>query len=47
MRQWPELGVRTKVVKRATTYLLEILELLEVVAEWDALVREKLPATAP
>jgi integrase len=47
IRQWPELGVRTKFGKRATTYLLEILELLKVVAEWDALVREKLPATAP
>jgi integrase len=45
--QWPELGVRTKFCMRATTYLLEILELLEVVAEWDALVREKLPVTAP
>jgi len=45
--QWPELGVRNKFGKRATTYLLEILELLEVVAEWDALVREKLPATGP
>jgi len=46
IRQWPELGVRTKFGKRATTYLLEIPELLEVVSEWDALVRGKLPGTA-
>lgn len=46
IRQWPELGVRTKFGKRATTYLLEIPELLNVVAEWDALVQEKLPPTA-
>jgi len=46
IRQWPELGVRTKFGKRATTYLLEIPELLAVVAGWDALVREKLPAEA-
>jgi integrase len=43
IRQWPELGVRTKFGKRATTYLLEIPELLTVVTEWDTLVREKLP----
>ena len=46
IRQWPELGVRTKFSKRATTYLLEIPELLKVVTEWDILVREKLPETA-
>jgi integrase len=46
IRQWPELGVRTKFGKRATTYLLEIPELLDVVANWDMLVREKLPGTA-
>ncbi len=46
IRQWPELGVRTKFGKRATTYLLEIPELLEVVAEWDTLVQGKLPGTA-
>jgi integrase len=47
IRQWPELGVHTKFGKRATTYLLEIPELLAVVTEWDALVRAKLPPTAP
>jgi len=47
IRQWPELGVHTKFGKRATTYLLEIPELLAVVTEWDALVREKQPPTAP
>ncbi len=46
IRQWPELGVRTKFGKRATTYLLEIPELLAVVTEWDSLVREKMPAEA-
>jgi integrase len=47
IRQWPELGVHTKFGKRATTYLLEIPELLAVVTEWDALVREKQSPTAP
>jgi integrase len=46
IRQWPELGVHTKFGKTATTYLLEIPELLEVVAEWDTLVRERLPENA-
>ena len=46
IRQWPSLGVRTKGRKSATTYLLEIPELLTVVREWDTFVRAKLPPTA-
>jgi len=46
--QWPrELGVRTKNAKRATTFLLPIPELLEVVQQWDTLVRQSLPLTTP
>jgi integrase len=46
VRQWPSLGVKTKGSKMATTYLLEIPELLAVVNEWDVFVRERLPKTA-
>jgi integrase len=46
VRQWPSLGVYTKNGKAATTYLLPIQELLEVVRRWDAHVRETLPPTA-
>ncbi|MDD5367884.1 MAG: hypothetical protein PHQ40_02265 [Anaerolineaceae bacterium] len=46
VRQWPELGVKTKNGKRATTYLLPIPDLLTVVEEWDALVRSSLPPTS-
>jgi integrase len=46
IRQWPELGVRTKFGKRATTYPLEIAELLAVVEGWDTFVRERLPSNA-
>ena len=34
--QWPELGVRTKNDKAATTYLLEIPDLLALIADWHA-----------
>jgi site-specific recombinase XerD len=44
VRQWPQLGVRTKFSKHATTYLLDIPELLDVVREWDAEVRAVVPA---
>ena len=44
IKQWPELGVKTKNGKRATSYLLPIPELLEVVGEWDSLLRLKAPA---
>jgi integrase len=39
VKQWPKLGVRTKFKKRATTFLLNIPDLLEVVKEWDNEVR--------
>ncbi len=40
VKQWPKLGVRTKFKKHATTYLLPVEELLEVVRDWDTEVRE-------
>ncbi len=46
VKQWPALGVATKNDKSATTYLLDIPELLSVVQVWDALVRAQLPSTA-
>jgi len=39
IKQWPKLSVRTKNRKHATTYLLNISELLEVVEDWDDYVR--------
>jgi integrase len=45
VRQDPTLGVHTKNKKAAITRLLEIPDLLAVVAEWDALVRSELPGT--
>ena len=46
IKQWPALGVRTKNGKTATTYLLEIPELMTVVEDWDDLVRDTLPLKA-
>jgi integrase len=46
IRQWPELGVHTKNGKKATTFLFQIPELIEVALEWDRFVRKKLPAKA-
>lgn len=43
VNQWPQLGVQTKNKKLATTYLLNIPELLKVVNEWDKLIRSKMP----
>lgn len=40
VQQNPALGVKTKFRKRATTLLLDIPELLEVVSAWDAEVRK-------
>jgi len=42
IRQWPELGVHTKFNKTATTYLLDIPDLLQVVVAWDTRVGEEL-----
>jgi integrase/recombinase XerD len=47
IQQWPELGVRTKNGKKATTFLLPIPRLMEVVKVWDATVRRALPPSAP
>ncbi len=44
--QFPSLGVKTKFGKSATTDLLLIPELIEVVKDWDHLVRSKLPDSA-
>jgi site-specific recombinase XerD len=43
VKQWPALGVKTKFKKQATTYLLNIPDLLDVVSEWDNRVRDALP----
>jgi hypothetical protein len=40
VKQWPKLGVRMKFRKHATTYLLNIPDLVEVVDGWDKEVRE-------
>jgi integrase len=42
VRQWPSLGVNTKFNKHATTFLLDIPDLLEVVNAWDYEVRKNL-----
>lgn len=39
IRQWPEMGVHTKNSKRATTYFLDIPDLMTSVKEWDSLLR--------
>ncbi|MBI5945364.1 MAG: site-specific integrase [Chloroflexi bacterium] len=39
VRQWPKLGVKTKFKKHATTFLLDIPDLIEVVKDWDKEVR--------
>jgi integrase len=46
VKQWPSLGVRTKNRKAATTYLLEIPDLIEVVQRWDDFIRAQLPPEA-
>jgi len=38
--QFPELGVQTKNNVKATTFLLQVPELLEVISKWDLFVRE-------
>ncbi len=47
VRQWPSLGVRTKLNKAATTHLLDIPDLLIVAHVWDDLVRQRLAPTDP
>ena len=46
LKQWPELGVKTKNGKRATTFLLPIPELVAVARTWDEYVRAHLPPDA-
>jgi integrase len=43
IKQFPNLGVKTKNKKYGITYLLDIPELLSVVSDWDKLVRSLLP----
>jgi len=47
VRQWPELGVHTKFGKKATTFLLPIPKLIDIVTEWDEMVRSNLPHNYP
>jgi len=47
IRQWPEMGVHTKRMKRATTFLLSIPDLLDVARKWDDMVRSQLHGCAP
>ncbi len=47
LRQWPELGVHTKNGKKATTFLLNIPEILAPVRQWDVIVRKSLPGSSP
>ncbi|KAA3642015.1 MAG: hypothetical protein DWQ07_25815 [Chloroflexi bacterium] len=42
VKQWPGLGVKTKFKKHATTYLLDVPELLAVVRAWDIEIRSVL-----
>jgi len=46
VKQWPALGVRTKLKKKATTFLLDIKDLLKIVRAYDHLVRGQLPDDA-
>lgn len=47
LKQWPELGVKTKNNKKATTFLFNIPELIAVARSWDEFVRAHLPPDAP
>ncbi len=47
IKQWPSLGIKTKNRKSATTFLLDIPDLIAVVENWDAFVRTRLPMDAP
>jgi integrase len=46
IRQWPELGVKTKNSKRLTTHTFTILELARCCKEWDTLIRGRLSSNA-
>jgi len=47
IKQWPELGVKTKNGKRATTFIFAIPLLIKAVDAWDSIVRKTLPPDAP
>jgi len=47
VRQWPELGVKTKNGRKATTFLFNIPDLLVPIHRWDGIVRSALPSTSP
>jgi len=47
VRQWPELGVKTKNGTKATTFLFNIPDLLVPIHRWDGIVRSALPSTSP
>jgi len=47
IKQWTSLGVKTKNTKSATTYLLNLPDLMLVVAKWDSFIRSCLPLNAP
>ena len=40
IKQWPKLGVKTKFKKHATTFLLDIPDLIEVLKDWDFELRK-------
>lgn len=46
IHQWPELGVRTKNGKKATTFLYNVPDLIKVIKRWHELVEEELPDDA-
>jgi len=46
IRQWTNLGIKTKFRKSATTFLLEIPSLLAVVEAWDTRLRSEMPGNA-
>jgi len=46
VKQWPSMGVHTKFSKKATTYLLNIPDLIQIVKDWDREVRTFLPDSA-
>ena len=46
VRQWPELGVKTKNGRKATTFLFNIPDLLGPIKRWDGIVRSGLPSTS-
>ncbi len=45
--QFPSLGVQTKKKRTATTYLLQLPDLLDIVRGWDTLVRKELAGASP